>query len=43
MSDLSSGPSVGDQLFVGVPLFAVVAELEVEAGHKGAEHTTTLD
>lgn len=42
MSNLGSGPCISDKLFVSEPLFAILAELEVEAGHEGAKHTTTL-
>ena len=42
MSNFSSGPGISDKLFVSVPLSAILAELEVEAGHEGAKHTTTL-
>lgn len=42
MSNLGSGQCISDKLFVSEPLFAILAELEVEAGHEGAKHTTTL-
>lgn len=42
MSNLGSGPGVSNKLFVGVPLSAIPAKLEVEAGDKCAERTTTL-
>lgn len=41
-SDLGPGPGISDQLLVGVPLSAILAELEVETRHKGAKHTTPL-
>lgn len=42
MSNLGSGSSISDELFVGVPLSAVIAELKIETGHKGSKHTSTL-
>lgn len=36
-ANLSSGSGLGNELFVGVPPSTVLAELEEEAGYKGAE------
>lgn len=42
MRHLSFGSGVCDQLFVRVPLTAVAAELQIEAGDKRVKHTATL-
>lgn len=37
VTDLGSGPGIGNELFNCVPLTTVLAELEEEAGYKGAK------
>lgn len=41
-TDLGSGPGVSQQLFNCGPLTTVLAELEEEAGYKGAKEPPTL-
>lgn len=40
--DLGPGPGVSHQLFVSVPASPILAELQVETGHKGSKHATAL-
>lgn len=42
MPDLGSGTGISDKLFISVPLSAILAELDVKAGHKCTKHTSTL-
>lgn len=42
MSDLGSWAGISDELFISVPLSAILAELDVKAGHKCTKHSTTL-
>lgn len=42
MRHLCFGSGVCDHLFIRVPLTAVAAELQIEAGHKRVKHAATL-
>lgn len=42
MRHLCFGSGVCDHLFIRVPLMAVAAELQIEAGHKRVKHAATL-